>query len=108
MERLHGCSCKDGFWEAWVNEMPPNTARELHVEGLCTCPRAGYQVRLVRANPQGINPEILLLNLEIDEPSGASADVLTDCPVEYRETNARYKQVTIVPCNITIDVLIVS
>lgn len=107
MDRLRGCSCKEGSWEAWINQMPPNR-NELRVEGICTCPKAGYTARLRPAVPPGINPEILILNLETDEPSGGAADIITDYPVEYQEENAHYKQVTILPCDITIDVSIAS
>lgn len=106
MKELHGCSCNDG-WKAWIDTMPPNRD-VLHVVGACTCPTLGYQLRLVPAKPPGINPEILILVVEAQAPSGVVGQQVTVYPLEYVEEHAHYRQVTIVPCGIDLDVKIAS
>jgi hypothetical protein len=70
---------------------------ELCVTGDVTEPTAGWTVRLERANPQGINPRILLLNLVEQKPFGPAADVVATHHVRYDENPAMvdYAQVTI-------------
>lgn len=75
MSELHGCTCKDGTWEAWIDSMPLNKAT-LHVQGTCTCPTLGFGVSLQRAVPQGINPEILSLRLETVPPEGMAGQLV--------------------------------
>jgi len=103
MNVLSGCDCKAGTWEAWFDSMPPGESR-LMVRGICTCPTTGFKGSLQRANPQGINPEILILDLEMIRPGGEAGQMVTDVPVEYSEQGFRYTDVTIRPCNITITV----
>lgn len=57
------------------------------------------------ANPQGINPEVYLLDRIETPPSGPAAQVITIVPVHYQEaTNARYTQVQINPEGEVVDV----
>ncbi len=108
MENLHGCTCKDGSWTAVLDKMPPGAPR-LAVVGTCTCPTPGYRVSLEKANPQGFNPEILLLELVTQGPSGMVSQVVTDYERRYVEENApAYRTVKIQPCNITVPVKVVS
>ncbi len=79
--------------------------RALVVEATCTFPRAGYTVELRRHEPQGINPEDLLLDKVVQEPAGPSAEVITDVHVHYQEeTDFDYRTVTILPDGPTIEV----
>ena len=52
---------------------------ELSVTGDVTEPTTGWTVKLERAQPQGINPRILLLKLVEQAPTGIAGDVVT-CP----------------------------
>jgi hypothetical protein len=91
-------------WSAVHDFMPPRPAR-LRVNGTCIMPTPGYKLTLTRAEPQGINPNILLLNLEVETPGGIVPQVLTPTPVAYEEvTDHHYLQVTILPDGATVDV----
>jgi hypothetical protein len=56
------------------------------VLGVILAPTSGYVFRLVRAEPQGIVKQTLLLRLEVTAPSGPSAQVITPAVVAYHET----------------------
>jgi hypothetical protein len=45
----------------------------------------GWTVNLVRANPQGINPKILLLKLVEVKPTGLAGNIVTPHHVTYDE-----------------------
>jgi hypothetical protein len=61
-------------------------------------PTPGYRLTLTRAVPQGTNPEILLLDLQVEPPTGFVAQVLTPTPVEYdEEGDQRFTEVLILP-----------
>ena len=108
MNDLHGCNCKEGSWSAILDTMPPGKPR-LRVTGVCTCRTSGFKAHLQKSEPQGFNPSILLLRLTTAPPSGAANDVITDYDVRYDEPDSpRYTQVTILPCDITIPVEVVS
>ena len=94
--------CSD--WQAWYTGKPNKLT--LHVVGKCQFPTAGFKVVLRRANPQGINPRILILNKIVRPPSGPVAQVVTVERVEYSEpaTSAQFRQVTILPDGVTISV----
>jgi hypothetical protein len=62
----------------------------------------------VKAEPQGINPETLVLRLETTPPGGMAGQMMTPIEVSYTEMGASYKQVTILPCDITVGVKTVS
>lgn len=91
-------------WSAFHGSRPP-TARALLVTGTCRFPTGGYVVKLVRHEPQGINPKDLLLDLIVQEPNGAVPDVITDVEARYEEmTEFEYETVTILPDGPTIPV----
>lgn len=56
---------RDCEWHAVHDFMPPRVPR-LHVTGRCTMPTPGYTLTLTRAEPQGTDPDILLLELRVD------------------------------------------
>jgi hypothetical protein len=70
---------------------------ELCVTGDVTEPTTGWTVTLERANPQGINPKILLLKLVEVKPTGNAGNIVTHHHVKYDENPAKgeYAQVTI-------------
>jgi hypothetical protein len=108
MRELHGCSCKQNSWTAVLDATPPNKPR-LTVKGVCTCPTGGFKASLKKAEPQGINSEVLLLELVTDPPSGAANQMVTDYSVIYEQKDSpKYTNVTIRPCDLTIDVTVVS
>lgn len=97
-----GNPCFD--WSAFHGSRPP-APRVLQVAGTCRFPTGGYTVELVRHEPQGINPEDLLLDLVVHEPTGGVPDVITEVEARYQETTeTEYKTVTILPEGPTIPV----
>ena len=86
-------NCRD--WYASHDHQPPGPAR-LNVTGMCTFPKTGYTAELQPLEPQGINPNDLLMKLVIHEPE-VGGDALTDVEVRFQmETETEYDTVTIV------------
>jgi hypothetical protein len=82
-------------YEAWIDLMP-GANETLHVKGEVTVPTTGYKAELVEAVPQGTNPAILLLRLNLTKPSGGAGDVVTTLEVRYSKPHAKqYKEVQI-------------
>lgn len=80
----------------------------LRVEGECTFGSTGYEVCLVRHEPQGINPKDLLLDLEVTQPE-FSGPAITTYPVTYEEeTTVYFETVTILPDALTVEVQIIT
>lgn len=75
--------CSIHTWTAIAKK--GDSGRKLAVVGKGECSRAGYKLRLERANP-GINPDrkVLVLQLVI-EPPQAGADVVTPTSVQYED-----------------------
>lgn len=97
-------------WSAW-HDLMPGKEPTLHVKGEVTCPTSGYSAHLVRHTPPGFNPEIYLLDLVVCPPAPdvIVTEVLTDVPVHYEEqTRTRYRQVSILPEGVNVDVQIVT
>ena len=99
---LSECECSD--WKAWLDPMPGSEST-LHVTGKCVFPTAGYSVKLepveIGTNPPGI----LQLNRIVDSPVGPVSQVVTEVEVHYSEdTNAAYREVNILPDELTIPV----
>ena len=59
-------------WYAWINRMPPKPDG-LHVIGEVFANNAGVQAELRVREPQGINPDILLLDLHLVQRPGMAA-----------------------------------
>lgn len=70
-------------WHAWVNAMPPGP-HTLHVSGTVTVPNGDTLVKLARAVPQGFNPRILILDLEMHDAHASSSND-TEVKVHYCE-----------------------
>lgn len=83
-----------------VQTARPGRPAVLVVEGGCTLGSSGYEVSLVRHEPQGAVAEDLLLDLVLKEP-GPDAEVLpvlTTYPVRYEEeSDVLFETVTILP-----------
>ncbi|SMO48107.1 hypothetical protein [Ruegeria faecimaris] len=83
-------------WYAWNNKMPPGPAR-LIVTGIVTVGNPGVEPMLVIANPQGINPSHLLLNIFLCQKPGKWPSVVVDKPVRFEQhSNPMYTHVDIV------------
>lgn len=78
-------------WTATANMMPPGP-HSLRVKGKVKG-NEGQTVKLVPANPQGINPAILILELTIEGRGGKPGDL--DGSYEDKNYKGKYKQVTI-------------
>lgn len=86
---------KDTF-KAWINKMP-GSKPTLFVIGEVEVPTTGWNVTMVRQEPQGINPKILLLVVHAVPPKGGAAQVIQQIPVRYEEAppQLEYSQVTV-------------
>jgi hypothetical protein len=88
-------SSDQGTFEAWLDKQP-GANNTLHVTGKITVPTGGYKVSLVEANPQGINPKILILNVVKVKPTGPAPDVISHVEVKFDKPNSPdYTDVTI-------------
>ena len=86
-----------GKWTAFHDFMPPRVPT-LRVTGECITPTPGYRIRLEPAEPQGINPRILLLRKIVTPATGMRPQVLTKVEVRYsKRTRTEYTTVTILP-----------
>jgi hypothetical protein len=87
---------KDTF-KAWIDRMP-GAGPKLIVIGDVQVPTSGWHVWLTPRAPQGINPNILILDVSAQKPSGIVLQVITTIPLRYEEAppHNEYTQVTIV------------
>lgn len=69
----------------------------LRVTALVSTPTPGYQAALVPAEPQGINPNILLLNLQLTPPQGQVIQMPSTVLASYEDEHYRghYSDVTL-------------
>lgn len=74
-------------WYAWLNKMPPGPA-SFHVHGTVQLPTPGFEVRLVPASPQGINPRQLILDLLVTPLPGIWPHIVTSVSVRYDQGRA--------------------
>jgi hypothetical protein len=73
-------------------------SNKLKVHGKCIFPTPGFKVNLKRKVPQGINPEILLLEKTVVAPAGIEPDHVVTIEVSFEEhTSVHYKEVEILP-----------
>jgi len=82
-----------------VHNWQPVDFPDLWVKGSCTMPTPGYKITLEQANPQGINPDILILKMTVTPPTGNVAQVITEQEIVpyVKGTKTKYKQVQIEP-----------
>ncbi len=94
--------CTD--WKAVHDFMPPTPAR-LRVSGRCTFPTPGFKVTLTKKQPQGINPNILILEKTVQAPTGVEPQLVTTIAVNYEEkTDKHYIEISILPDGTTIPI----
>ncbi len=74
-------------WYAWLDKMPPGPP-SFHVTGVAHLPTPGYDLRLVKAAPQGINPKELILDLHVHPRPGVWPQVITPVSIRYDERAA--------------------
>jgi hypothetical protein len=84
-------------FKAWIDRMPGAPPR-LIVTGDVQVPTSGWHAWLTKRSPRGINPNILILDVNAQKPSGVVLEVVTTIPLRYEETPPQheYTQVTIV------------
>jgi hypothetical protein len=70
-------------FKAWIDHMPPGGPK-LIVTGDVQVPTGGWQVTLTRRSPQGINPDILLLDVSAQAPNGMVTQVISIIPLRYQ------------------------
>lgn len=86
-------TCRE--WHAIHDHMPGKPVT-LRVTGECEVDNTRYDLRLVRREPQGINPKDLLLDLVTDEADVGNDIITTRNPEYVEETEFEYDTVTIV------------
>src|SRR5262245_32368566 len=69
-------------WYAWINLMPPKPD-DFHVKGEVLVPNPGVQAELTVREPQGINRELLLLDLHAIQRPGMWPQVMTWVQARY-------------------------
>jgi hypothetical protein len=86
---------KDTF-AAWISRLPPGPPK-LSVTGAIEVPTGGYSAKLVRAVPQGINPAILLLDVQVTKPTGNVIQVISRVDLRFEESPplVKYASVTV-------------
>jgi hypothetical protein len=83
-------------FKAWIDRMPGSRPK-LIVVGDVQVPTSGWHVWLSKHVPQGINPNILILDVNATKPSGIVLEVVTTIPLRYEESPPQheYTQVTV-------------
>lgn len=86
----HGASTSD--WKAWGN-VQPGSNQALNVTGKVTTATGGWKVALQERNPQGIDPRILILDLNVTPPAPGSivTQAVVVHPVHYQKKGAARK-----------------
>ncbi len=83
-------------FKAWIDRMPGHQPK-LIVTGQAEVPTSGWTGSLVRAVPQGINPNILILDARLQKPSGIVSQVISQVDLRFEESPPanQYTQVTV-------------
>ncbi|HEV2157482.1 hypothetical protein [Bradyrhizobium sp.] len=72
-------------FRAWIDRAP-GAPPKLVMTGDVRVPTDGWQARLTKRTPQGINPKILILDVSADQPAGAAQEQITTIPLRYEES----------------------
>jgi hypothetical protein len=75
---------RDTF-KAWIDRAPGGPPK-LVMTGDVRVPTNGWQARLTKRSPQGINPKILILDVSAHQPAGAAQEEITTIPLRYEES----------------------
>lgn len=88
---------KNNTFKAWIDEMPPGPAHALFVTGETKPVEIDWKIALVRVVPQGINPTVLELRLDVQKPTGPHSNALASRTLRYEEKppKEKYKSVHI-------------
>ncbi|MCG6205928.1 hypothetical protein LPW26_14850 [Rhodopseudomonas sp. HC1] len=70
----------DITFKAWIDRMP-GAPHKLIVVGKAEVPTGGWTGELVYRNPQGINPDILLLDVLLTAPTEGASDAISEVPL---------------------------
>jgi hypothetical protein len=83
-------------WYAWLNLMPP-PPDDFHVVGEVYVPNPGVEILLTPKEPQGINPQILLIDIYLLQKPGNWPQNFVWKPARYDKIllAAKYTQVQI-------------
>ena len=83
-------------WYAWNNLMPPKPD-DFHIVGEVQVGNPGIVAKLFPKEPQGINPDILLMDLVLVQQPGNWPQVVTWVTARYDKIliNSTYKRVEI-------------
>lgn len=103
---MEGVARAPCVFTATLSRRPPGPG-VLRVEGACTFATTGFEVSLLRHEPQGFNPRDLLLDLVVEppDPDDFVGQAFTTVPVSYQETTeADLDTVTILPDGVSIEV----
>jgi len=73
---------KNKDWHAWLNTMPPRPDT-LHVVGDVMVANPGVTPVLTMREPQGINPNILILDLQLVQQPGMWPQVVTSVQARF-------------------------
>ncbi len=100
-EKTEGCcvpckGVKTKDWYSWLNLMPP-PPDDFHVVGEVHVSNPGVDPLLVPKEPQGINPQILLMDLYLCQRPGIWPQVMLWKPVRYDKVvrGTKYTQVQV-------------
>jgi hypothetical protein len=81
-------------FKAWINEMP-GSQPTLIVTGDVLA-EVDFHVNLVRAIPQGFNPAVLILHIDVQTPTGPHSNAIATRTLRYEEAAAiRFTNVTV-------------
>jgi len=72
-------------FKAWIDRAPGAPPRLVMV-GDVRVPTDGWQARLTKRSPQGINPKILILDVKTQQPGGDAQEAITTIPLRYEES----------------------
>ncbi|WP_244550060.1 hypothetical protein [Bradyrhizobium sp. cf659] len=72
-------------FKAWIDRAP-GAPPKLIMIGDVRVPGNGWQARLTKRSPQGINPKILILDVKAQEPGDEAPDEITTIPLRYEES----------------------
>lgn len=93
-----------GKFYAWIDKMP-GSHNTLHVVGVVNNTDTNVYSYLVEAVPQGINPNILILDLkQMKKPGGAGFVILPQVVTFTKPTSRDYETVTIRSSSGNIDI----
>ncbi|PJG55396.1 hypothetical protein CVM73_10055 [Bradyrhizobium forestalis] len=72
-------------FKAWIDRAP-GAPPKLIMTGDVRVPTNGWRARLTKRSPQGINPKILILDVNAQEPSGEAPQEITTIPLRFEES----------------------